>query len=145
MTQDFGFKISLPGVDVKTATPEQCSIHSSYDSLKVKLDNQNPQEGNILVTFNDTPAVGTYTITSIHHGYGYIPAYYFFFDIRSSSSNTGVEVGDVFPLDEGLGSYFQAIPDTQNIVFNFVTDGVTDVLAGNYYGFRFFVFANDGA
>ena len=96
---DWGLKISLPGYDVKTATPEQCSVHSSYDSLKVKLDANNPQEGNILVTFKDNPPAGTYNIYTIHHGYNYIPTYYFFFDLRSSSNNTNIEVGSQFPLD----------------------------------------------
>lgn len=31
----FGVKISVPGVDVKTATPEQCVVHSAYPHLKV--------------------------------------------------------------------------------------------------------------
>lgn len=141
---DFGLKISLPGVDVKTATPEQCSIHTSYDSLKVRIDNQNPQEGNILITFNDTPSAGTYNITTIHHGYGYIPAYYFFFDTLSSNTQTDAEVGSIFGLDADHASIFQAIPDDQNITFNLVTDGVFDTLAGKFYAFRFYVFANDG-
>jgi len=141
---DWGLKISLPGFDVNTATPEQCSVHSNYDSFKVKLDVNNPQEGNILVTFNDTPAAGTYPITTIHHGYNYIPAYYFYFDVRLSSNNTGIEVGNQFPLDALFASYFQAVEDAQNITFNFVTDGVSDTLTGNFYAFRFYVFANDG-
>lgn len=142
---DYGLKISLPGIDVKTATPEQCSIHSSYDSLKIKLDNANPQEGNILITFTDTPTAGTYNITTIHHGYDYIPAYYFFFDVRGSSNNLGVEVGNQFPLDESVDAYFEAIPDSQNIVFNLViTPFSSDVLINHYYAFRYYVFANDG-
>lgn len=145
MSQDFGLKISLPGYDVKTASPEQCSVHSSYDSMKVRLDSSNPQEGNILVTFNDTPAAGTYLITVIRHNYGYIPAYYFFFDVRGSSNNTGIEIGNAFPLDALSEAYFQAVPDTQNIAFNLViTPASTDVLTGEYFAFRYYIFANNG-
>lgn len=140
---DYGFKISLPGYDVKTATPEQCSIHSSYDSLKVKLDAKNPQEGNVLVSFQDTPSAGTYEICAIHHGYGYIPAYYFFFDLRSSSNALGAEVGNFFALSESDLVYFQAVPDEQNIIFNFVTDG-SEAAAGEFFSFKFYVFANNG-
>lgn len=143
MSQDYGLKISLPGYDVKTATPEQCSIHSSYDSLKVKLDINNPQEGNILVTFQDTPAAGTYEVCAIHHGYEYIPAYYFFFDLRSSSNQLGFEVGNLFPVDALQQAYFQAVVDTENITFNFVTNG-NDVMVNEFFAFRFYVFANDG-
>lgn len=143
MSDTYGFKISLPGFDVTTTTPEQCSVHSGFDSFKVKIDNQNPQEGNILVTFNDTPPAGTYPITSIHHNYGYIPAYYFYFDVRSSSNNTGIEVGNNFPLDALSDEYFQAVADTQNITFNFVTNAFEN-LTGRFYAFRYYVFANDG-
>ena len=143
MSQDYGLKISLPGFDVKTATPEECSIHSSYDSLKVKLDPNNPQEGNILVTFQDNPALGTYPIYTIHHGYGYIPAFYLFFDIQGSNANTGTETGSIFPLNAMYDAWIQAVPDTQNIVISFVTDGNT-LISGNYYAFKYYVFANDG-
>lgn len=144
MSQDFGLKISLPGVDIKTATPEQCSVHSSYDTMKVKLDSNNPQFGNILVTFADNPQTGTFPIYTIHHGYGYIPAFYLYSSTRDSSHSLQSEFGNKFFLNAGNLSYFQAVPDAQNIVFSYIANHDTENTTGEFFAFRFYVFANDG-
>lgn len=144
MTDNTGIKISLPGFDVKTATPEQCSVHSVYDSMKVKIDNQNPQEGNILLTFNSNPPAETQTLYSVHHGFNYIPACYLFFDIVGSSANVGQEVGNIIPFDALSDLTLQLIPDTQNVTFKLVSNGLNTSVAGNHYAFRYYIFANDG-
>lgn len=147
MSDKVGFKISLPGYNVETATPEQCSVDSAYDSFKIKLDPDNPQFGNIVVTFTDNPGVGTYPIYTIHYGYDYIPAYYLFFDVQDSSQVLTEETGNFFALDELDGSYFQAIldTDTQDINISFVvTAGASVDVTNNFFAFRFYVFANDG-
>lgn len=146
MTQ-VGFKISLPGYSVETATPEQCSIHSSYDSLKVKVDNTNPQLGNITVTFQDNPGVGTYQLYQVKHSYGYEPDVYFFFDFRSSSGSTSLptnETGSIFNLDESGDEYFQVVVDDNYMTFNFVVLTNADTVSGNIYNFRYYIFANNG-
>lgn len=142
---DWGLKISLPGYDVNSATPEQCSVHSSYDSFKIALNAPTPLEGNILVTFSDNPVAGIYTIYTIHHPYNYIPACYFFFDLRSSSNNLGSDVGTKFPLDELEEDYFQVVVQPQTVVFQLVI-GQTgfDTLTGEYFAFRYYVFAENG-
>ena len=52
-------------------------------------------------------------------------------------------MGNQFPLDALNEAYFQATPDTQNITFNFITDGV-NVITNQYFAFRYYIFANDG-
>ena len=37
-----GLKISLPGYDVETATPEQCAVHSDYSSFKIAPNTNDP-------------------------------------------------------------------------------------------------------
>lgn len=71
---DFGMKISLPGYDVKTATPEQCAVHSSYPPFKAKL-NQSPDHfGLLIVDFTATVTQNvTHTLYSFDHDYDYIP------------------------------------------------------------------------
>lgn len=67
-------KLSLPNIDVNTATPEQCVIHSSYSPLKSKLG-QNPQHSATLVvdfTARVTQNV-THTLLTVPHTYGYVP------------------------------------------------------------------------
>jgi len=144
MSDSWGLKISLPGYSVETATPEQCSIHSSYDSLKVREDNQNPQLGNILVTFQDNPAVGTYPVATINHNYGYIPDVYFFFDFQHSSAETTNEVGWFFGLDESGDEYFQVTVTETQVIFQFIVQNNADSLSGEYFAFRYYIFANNG-
>lgn len=70
-----GIKISLPGYDVKTATPEQLALSSDYISPKLLL-NQTPAHAN---TFSYTvpttvTANSTTNILAVNHGYSYTPA-----------------------------------------------------------------------
>jgi hypothetical protein len=67
-------KISLPGYDVKIATPEQCVIHSSYPPLKAKVDQPSPHIATLVVDFTATVTQGiTHTLLTIPHEYGYTP------------------------------------------------------------------------
>jgi len=141
----FGVKIALPGFDARTATPEQCAVDSRFDTMKVKVDPVNPNFGNIIVKFQDNPVIGTYPIYTINHNYGYIPLYYFFFSVRDSTANTGIETGNFFPGDALNFIYFQATATATQIIFQLVvTNTSIEALSGNTYAFRYYVFANDG-
>lgn len=145
------FKISLPGYDVKTATPEQCSIHSGYDTLKIKLDSNNPQFGNVLVTFSDNPAANTYTLFTVSYNYGYVPACYFYNSVRNSYKMLEQEVGNYFQWDALASLYFQVLTDNDKMTFQcvvtptFVANVGTFPIIGQYFAFRYYIFANDGA
>lgn len=67
-------KISLPNVDVKLATPEQCAVTSEFPPLKAKIG-QNPDHIALLnINFSATVTQNvTHTVYSIPHGYGYVP------------------------------------------------------------------------
>lgn len=74
MSTDLGLKISLPGYDVFTATPEQCSIHSSYPPLKAKLGQDRPHIATLNVDFTGAVTqANTLTLYQLPHGYGYTP------------------------------------------------------------------------
>lgn len=66
-----GIKVSLPGFDVKTATPEQCAIHSGYNNLKV----QSVSDDDSPVGYNPAsdPGYGTHNILTVEHGLPYTP------------------------------------------------------------------------
>lgn len=71
---DFGFKVSLPGYDVNTATPEQCAVHSSYPPLKAKLGQSPPHFALLNIDFTATVVQGVaHTLYSFNHGYPYTP------------------------------------------------------------------------
>lgn len=67
-------KLSLPGYDVKDATPEQCVIHSDYPPLKSKVGQSPSHNATLVVDFTATVTQGvTHTLLTVPHGYGYIP------------------------------------------------------------------------
>lgn len=72
------FKVSLPGFDVKTASPEQCAVHSDYPAPKI--DSALKHFINIQLDFNNeppNPGVAGDTKTTIlyqaPHDYTYVP------------------------------------------------------------------------
>jgi hypothetical protein len=71
----YGIKISLPGYDVKTATPEQLALSSDYISPKLRL-NQSPAHAGIVSYTVPTSfaAFTTVNILTVNHGYSYTPA-----------------------------------------------------------------------
>ena len=141
-------KIALPGHDVRTASPEQMSVDSDYDTLKLVLNNTQPNEGQLYVAFSDNPAVGTYNLFQFNHGLNYTPFYYFFFDIATSSkilgTNTGLEFGTTFNNDVFSQQYFQVTDTGSGFIFSFVVASQLADMTNNYFTFRYFVFANTG-
>lgn len=80
-------KLSMPGYDVATATPEQCAIHSSYPPLKSKVDQSPAHFATLAVDFTATVTQGvTHTLLTVPHGYGYIP-----FTVSNIIFNDGVQ------------------------------------------------------
>lgn len=151
MNSDWGLKISLPGVDVKTATPEQCSVHSSFDSFKVQTEVATPNLGNVKVTFIDNPPnPQTFPVLTVPHNLGFKPATFMFYDITGSSQNLSSDVGTFFFLDSNQATCFQITADTQNmyitfvLTIDFILNYGTYPLVGNYFSFRYYIFANDG-
>ncbi len=71
---DWGVKISLPGFDATTATPEQCVVHSAYAAPLVDATATPGHFGQVLITFNNDPSDGVDTIVyQVAHGYKYVP------------------------------------------------------------------------
>jgi hypothetical protein len=145
-------KISLPDKDVKTASPEELAVDSTYDTLKLIVRNSNPYFGEILVIFNSNPPVGTYNIFNYVHELGkYTPLYYVFFDRAKSSkllgTNTSFDTATLFSnfVMSGLQDFI--VTDTPTgFRFDYVvgSNGLFD-MSGQYFSFRYFVYVNDGA
>jgi hypothetical protein len=80
-------KLSLPGYDIATATPEQCSIHSDYPPLKSKTGQSPAHFATLVVDFTATVTQNvTHTLLTVPHGYGYIP-----FTISNIVFNDGIQ------------------------------------------------------
>ncbi len=90
---DSVFRVSLPGYDVETATPEQCSIHSGFDYPKI----EEHLEGYNIVTMASSIPAGDNTVLTIDHSYGYVPSWLVFLD----------------DIDDNLTTNFARLPFTE--------------------------------
>lgn len=138
---NYGFKISLSGYDVKTATPEQCSVHSSYPPFKSKTNQQYPHFATLNVDFTARITQNvTQTLYQIPHGYNYIP--FTISNIVFLDAFGGTQVGLGFA---GVGATLaiDAYCDASNfyitIYDNFSWTSASASLQVSYY-----IFAEDG-
>lgn len=143
MAESWGIKISLPGVDVNKATPEQCVIHSKYDVHKIN-DHANPPHYGVLVlnVVNEPASPSTTNILTINHGYAYRPAA--FIHIRDSGSNPPFLVTGHRSLDAFDQSYLQAYTTDTQFRIDLVKNGPI-TLAGRVFNIRYYIFAEDGS
>lgn len=97
-------KAALPGYDVKTATPEQCAVHSSFNSPKIDATKDHFVTIPIIFIHEPpqdlTPNAVTETILRpIEHGYNYIPQLWLHADY---TSRYGVTTKQEFGPGEAL-------------------------------------------
>lgn len=93
---DFVFKISLPGYDVKGASPEQCAVHSSFSSPKAKLDQPSPHIGLLVVDFTGVVTQNvTHVLYTVDHGYAYTPLTMPSLTFRDHSGQQFFGVGEI--------------------------------------------------
>lgn len=100
-------KVSLPGIDVKTATPEECAVHSDF--VAPKIDVSRGHFVTIDIDFkNEPPAPDpsggeTHTIVYRHpHGYGYKPQVWAHVDYQQVGG--GATFGPAGPVFLGANS-----------------------------------------
>lgn len=141
-------KISLPGFDVKEASPEQLAVDSTFDTLKLPISNSNPYFGEIFVTFAGNPDVGTYPVFSYKHGFDYNPFYYVFLDTSQSAntllSNSSATTGTQFSPSAGFTQYFMVSQIPGGFKMDYVVNSITADVTGAFYSFKYFVFVNEG-
>lgn len=143
--EDYGIKISLPGFNVYDATPEQCSIHTKYDTLKVN-DHASPAHyGVVQATVGTEPANGsTKTIKTFAHGYTHRPSVWaHVLDPARTAAPYGVT--GFYALDAFAESYIKiSVTDTDfNIVLRKGTTAPPTLL-GRVFTIRYYIFAEDG-
>lgn len=149
MSNDYGVKVSLPGFDVSSATPEQCAVHSKFDTFKINDHADTPHFGLVHITFNNNPAVDVVTtLLSFNHGYNHRPSLMTYIDngVYGVQSTTGHLHQDVFDR-----AWIECnVTDTQ-FKIDVRGHGTTnfngsDVLGtgGNIFTIRFYIFAEDG-
>lgn len=93
------FKISLPGIDVHEATPEQCSLHSGFNSPKI--DSTKDSFLNVNITFDNEPPdpvpIGSLIVSlrtdiyTISHPYRYTPMIWLHSDYATDFDTTIID------------------------------------------------------
>lgn len=163
MDNNFGIKISLPGYGVQSATPEQSSLDSIYDTFKLKLANINNLFGLVTILFNaEPPTPGSPTTTNLFtlkHGYNYQP---FIIVMNIDSTFPGFSaMAPARPLVQlnGVGGTNESRFDTNELDYtgfichaddtNFYIDLYTDNtkvfnLYGLFYTFKYYIFSENG-
>jgi len=139
---NWGMKISLPGYDAKTATPEQCVLHSEYACPKIKLNQNPPHFGIYQYTFTSNPGVGDTILTTIHHGFNYRPMHLVcikYVDINSI--NRAQPLPAEYDADTLIDSYTTA----SDLVIVLSRIGTTNNLIGKTWTFKYYIFVEDGA
>lgn len=81
---DSVFRVALPGYDVSSVTPEQCSVHSGFDYPKI----EESMEGYQIITMPSSIPAGKNAIITINHNYGYIPSWLVYLDDVDNNMQT---------------------------------------------------------
>lgn len=137
-------KISLPGYDVKTATPEQCAVHSSYPTFKSKIEQSPPHRGLLVVDFTSgiTQNV-THTVYSIPHGYSYTP-FTFPFIVATGNPFLGTPIVGLGYTAIGANFFVSAYADDNNFYVK-VFDNFNWIDASSELRVSFSIFAENGS
>lgn len=143
MAESWGIKISLPGVDVTKATPEQCVIHSKYDVHKINGHASPSHFGVIqLVIANEPASPSTHNILTMSHGYSYRPAA--FIHLQDSSITPPFMITGHRALDAFDQSFLTAYTTDTEFRIDLVKNGPI-TLAGRVFNIRYYIFAEDGS
>lgn len=118
MTLDYGFKVSKPGYDVKTATPEQLVFSSKYPTLRVQ------QRGSGTITHTGGR---THTIA---HNLGYVPMFSVIGNFLGASYYSN------FPFYRNNSTLFITRPDTYGLAWADSTNLYIKV--NNDFGYVYF-------
>lgn len=157
MDNNVGIKISLPGYEVRSATPEQCSMDSIYDTFKLKLSSINDLFGLVTIFFNvepPTPATSnTINLFKVAHGYNYQP-YIITMDIDSTFSAFSQMSTAVPFVNLNGGTFFTNVGDNTTFITHadntyfyidlFIDSGKTFPLVGKFYTFKYYIFSENG-
>lgn len=85
-------KVALPGFDVKTATPEQCAVHSGFSAPKIDATKEHFTTFQVFfVNEPPDPAIGSTLETILHatpHKYDYQPQTWLHADYISNYGGT---------------------------------------------------------
>lgn len=139
---NYGMKISLPGYDVMTATPEQCAVHTGYNTPKVDLFADPAHFGTVRVTFeNDPPSGVETTLYTIPHGLSYTPI------VQGSGkfSDGMSEYSGTMPMIPSGTIEMHLKSDDTNVYLTTYYDAGWGSIIGNTLTVTYYIFAEEGS
>jgi len=160
---DYGIKISLPGYDVKNATPEQCALHSDYASPKIEQNSSVATVNNSIgtgtfsnsgwnfntldFTFTSDPGFGTYTLVSIPYAKSYTPSGIVFVKDFQFSPNIFYQLPLSFVTSGFQSLYYRVTSSGITIYYDKTFDPFTTYVNVNTFRFifKYYVFVENGA
>lgn len=134
-------KVSLPGHDVKTARPEDCSVHSDYPPLKAKLNQTDPHYALLRVNFTGGISQGTnHTLLTFPHGYDYTPLTLSSITLYSGSS---VVVSGIGYAGVGANLEIKAYATASDFII-YIYDNFNWINSSSMLEVSYYIFAENG-
>lgn len=137
------FRISLPGKDVQSTSPEDFAVHSGFDYPKI----EESLEGYIIVTAPATIPTGDTVLTTINHNLGYVPFFMVYLDDLDNNYTTEFAR---LPFTESVPVFWQyyVVPTTTQLKICIYNSGdwgditAPDVPASVRVGIKYQVWIN---
>jgi len=132
-----GLKISLPGYDVRTATPEQCAVHTDYPPPLI----EESMIGTLAYTFNSNLSAGaTRNLLTKAHGYSYKPQAFCMITAPSTPAYT-----ILLPYSPSFSSFYViAYVDDTNFYIDMVNPQAYTITADNLvYNYKYYILASE--
>lgn len=143
---DFGFKVSLPGVDAQTALHQELIASTILPTWKCDLRSTPKHYGTINFTIASITASQSITIYQIAHGYSYIPSFVTAWSYPAgtgggASTNQTFGIGDI-DCTLGSGLVYVMKTDATNFTVTATNNSASTrtSLAG---AIRFYIFADN--
>ncbi len=152
MSSSQGIIIALDGKSVRNDSPNNTAVDTNYNTLKMRIDEEDPNFGRIRIRFSFNPYSVSYSKLLFTHTFKtpYTPLYYFAYMIKNSDRVLLAEYGKVFALDVFGDRYFEVVQDGKTVNFYFRCSAFIDPgneafdpnLTGNEFEFQYSFFVN---
>jgi len=143
---DYGIKVSIPTVDVKIASPENCTIHSGYPNIKIKTEASPAHFATLDYSFTSDPANGTLTLFTKAHGYSYISMAIVYVDDLQFTPNRFTVLPEYFVYDgNGYQKLWYDVDSTNLYIKYSVTNNPSGThvnVNGFDFKFKYYIFVD---
>lgn len=109
---DYGIKVTNPGKDISSTTPEDYCLHSGYYGVIIAKETL----GTLSI-----PGLGT-AYATVSHSLGYVPITFIYTEHQTNKWYFGNYLSSDFYKDENTFYMEDAVVGTSNVIFNYVNN-----------------------